>query len=53
MHTNVSENLKGNDHMEDEGTDRRIIREGILEKWGGMVMTRCIWLRKGTSDRLL
>jgi hypothetical protein len=47
------ENLKGRDHLEDLGTDGSIILEQILGKQGGKVWTRCIWLRTGTSDRLL
>jgi hypothetical protein len=54
MHTKfVSENLKGGDHMEDLGVDRKIILEWILWKWGREVWTRFIWLMTGTRVRLL
>jgi len=35
------------------GIDGRIILEWFLGKYGGKVWTGCIWLRIGTSDRLL
>jgi len=35
MHTKfLSENLKGRDHSEDLGVDRRIILDWILQKYG-------------------
>jgi hypothetical protein len=50
MHTNFwLENLKGQDHTEDIGIDKKIILEWILGDLGGKVWTRCIWLRIGTS----
>jgi hypothetical protein len=49
----LSENLKGRDHSEDLGTDEKMISELILGKLGGKVWTGCIWLRIGTSGRLL
>jgi len=47
-----SENLKGSDHSEDLGVDRRIILEYILRKYGRKVWTGFIWLRKWTSGRI-
>jgi hypothetical protein len=46
-------NLKGKVHLEDIGIDWEIILEWILGKWGGEVWTGFIWLRIGTSGRLL
>jgi hypothetical protein len=46
-------NLKGKDHSEDLYIDGRIILAQSLEKQGGKVWTGFIWLRKGTSGRLL
>jgi hypothetical protein len=34
-------------------TDGKTKLELILGKWGRMAWTGCIWLRKGTSGRLL
>jgi hypothetical protein len=48
-----SENLKGRDHLEDLGVYGKIILEWILGKYGGEVWTGCIWLRIGTSGRIL
>jgi hypothetical protein len=54
MHTKFwSENLAGREHSEDLGVDGRIILELILEKLDGRVWTGCLWLRIGTSGRLL
>jgi hypothetical protein len=54
MHTKFWwENMKGRDYAEDLGADGKIISELILEKCGGKVWTECIWLRIGTSGRLL
>jgi hypothetical protein len=54
MHTKfLLENLKGRDHMEDLGIDRRIILEWILKKQVGRVWNEFIWLRTGTSDRFM
>jgi len=44
---NLSENLKGRNHLGDLGTDGRILQQG-LKMWTGF-----IWLRIGTSGRLL
>jgi len=53
MHTKfLSENLKGRDHLEDLGIDRKIILEWILGKQSGKVWT-VIWFRTGTSGRVL
>jgi hypothetical protein len=46
---NWSENLKGEDHLE----DGMIISEWILGKWGGKVWIRYIWFRIGTIGGLL
>jgi hypothetical protein len=40
------ETLKGRDHSEDLGINRRIIL-WILRKYGGKMWTGCIWLGKG------
>jgi len=47
------ENLKGRDQLEDLAIDGRIILEWILGKHSGKVWTGYIWLRIGTSGRLL
>jgi len=47
------ENLKGRDHPEDQGVCIKIILEWIIGKHGGNLWTGCIWLRIGTSGRLL
>jgi hypothetical protein len=45
MHINCwSQNVKGRDNLGDLGVDKKI----ILEWWTG-----CIWIRRGTSGRLL
>jgi hypothetical protein len=47
-------NLKGKDRLEDaHGRDGRIILEWILEKQGGKLWIGFIWLKIGTSGRLL
>jgi hypothetical protein len=46
-------NLKGRDHWGNLVVDRKIVLEKILGKYGGKVVTGCIWLRIGTSDGLL
>jgi hypothetical protein len=48
-----SGNLKGRDYKEDLGVGGRIIRECILGKKFGKVWTGFIWLRIGTSGRIL
>jgi hypothetical protein len=48
------ENLKGREHSEDLGIDKRIILELILDKCGWNVWwIGFIWLRIGTSGGLL
>jgi len=47
------ENLKGRDHLEDLSIDGKTISDWILGKWYGKVWNDCIWLRTGTSSRLL
>jgi hypothetical protein len=47
------ENCKGRNHLEDLDIDGKLLLELILEKWDGKVWTGCIWLRIGTSGRLL
>jgi hypothetical protein len=42
--------LKGRDHLQERGTDVRIILEWILRKQGGRVWTGCIWPRMETSE---
>jgi hypothetical protein len=46
-------NLRERDQLEDVGVDGRILLQWILEKSVGMVWTGFIWLRIGTSGRLL
>jgi hypothetical protein len=38
-------NLKERAHLEDVGTGRWIILEGILKKWGGRTWIGFLWLR--------
>jgi hypothetical protein len=45
--------LKGRDHLNDPREDVRIISEWILDKYGGEIWTRFIWLRTGTSSAVL
>jgi hypothetical protein len=47
-----SGSLKRIDHLEDVGTDGRIILEWILQKCGRNLLTGFIWLRIGTSGGL-
>jgi hypothetical protein len=46
-------NLKGRDHSEDLGVDRKIILEWVLGKYGAKLWTQFIWLRIGTNGGLL
>jgi hypothetical protein len=46
------ENLKGRDHLEDQGIDSRIL-EWILGKLGRILWTGLIWLKIRTSGGLL
>ena len=45
--------LRERDHVEVLGIDKRIISIQILKKYDGRIWTRLIWLRIGTSGRLL
>jgi len=45
--------LRGRDQVEDLGIDGRIISIQILKKYDGRSWTGFIWLRIGTSGRLL
>jgi hypothetical protein len=49
----LSENQKGRNHLEDLVVAGKIVLEWILGKRSGKVWTGFIWLRKGTSARLL
>jgi len=48
-----SHNLKGREHSENLGINRRIILELILGKQGGKLWTGVIWLGRGASGRQL
>jgi hypothetical protein len=53
MHTVFSlGNLKGREHLEDLGMDRKIILEWIFEKECGKLWTGCTLLRIGSSGGL-
>jgi hypothetical protein len=41
------------DYVKDLGVNGKIILKWILGKQGGKIWTGCIWLRIGTSGRLL
>jgi hypothetical protein len=45
--------LKGRDHLEVLGVNRRIILKRILEKSGEMAWTGFTWLTIGTDGELL
>jgi hypothetical protein len=45
--------MKTRDHLEDLGVDRRMIFKWIVKREDGRVWTGFIWLRIGTSGRLL
>jgi len=45
--------VKERNHSNEVGVDGRIILEWILEKLGGKLWTGCLWLRIGSSVRLL
>jgi hypothetical protein len=47
------ESVKGRDHSEELGVDGKILLAWILGKQGGKVWTGFVWLRIGTSGRLL
>jgi len=46
-------NLKERDHLQGLGIDGKVIVEWILWKEGGKVWTGCVYLRTGTSGRIL
>ena len=46
-------NRREGDHLEDPGTNRRIILKWIFEKWVGRVWTGPIWISIGTGGELL
>jgi hypothetical protein len=48
-----SGNLKETDHSEDLSVDGKVIVERIFGIFVEKVWTGCIWLRRGTSGRLL
>jgi hypothetical protein len=52
VHKILVRNLKGRDHLEDLGVDRKIILIWILGENSGKVWTGCIWLRTETSSGL-
>jgi hypothetical protein len=47
------ENLKGRDHSEDQGVDRKIILAFISGNCGGNFWAGCIWLRTGSRGGVL
>jgi hypothetical protein len=47
------EEPQGRNHLEEPGTDGRIILNCTLYKWGVKVWPGFIWLRLGTSGRFL
>jgi hypothetical protein len=54
MHTGFRrESQKERDHKEDVDVGWRVIFKWILEKYYGVIWTGFIWLRIGTSGRLL
>jgi len=46
-------NMMERNHLEDLIIDRRIMLKGMLKKYHGSAWTGLIWLRTGTSGRLL
>jgi hypothetical protein len=49
----IWESQKERDHWEDKSIGRKIILKAISERQGGMIWTRSIWLRIGSSGVLL
>jgi len=45
--------MRGRDHLENTGVERRIILDVILGKLGGKLRTGSIWFRIGTCGQLL
>jgi hypothetical protein len=52
-HKNFSQNLKGTDIMVYLGVDGRIILKWILKKWSVRMLFGFMWLRIGSSGRLV
>jgi hypothetical protein len=49
-----SKNIKGRDHSEDLGVERKVTLELILGKWGeGDASTACICLRRALVDTVI
>jgi hypothetical protein len=46
------DSLKGRDHLENQGTDLKVILKWILKKWGRMVWTVPMWFSIITSNTL-
>jgi hypothetical protein len=44
---------EGNDHLENLSIGGKIILNWVIEKYDGVVWIALIWLRVGTSGRLL
>jgi hypothetical protein len=42
-------NLRERAHLEDSGTDGKIILRSIFRKWNGGAWTGIVWLRIGTG----
>jgi hypothetical protein len=53
VYTVLLQNLKGRDHLEDLGVDGKTTLQWILEEQDRKVWNGFIYLRKGSSGRLL